>query len=1770
MEEGEENLSAYVGHTDDPAQLQQRHQQEPLLQQQESLLQQKEPLLQQQEPLLLQETASSTVSMMQGLAHEGHRKIVDVLYDTWSNDENRRKEAEKILSELEKEEDFILHLLEICCYRDVHYNVRKLAIIYSKNLVCRFWSCKDAFHLSNEVKGMVKKKILDMLNNLEYVGEYYKEFCILLRKVARYELVHNFPELLNFFLNNMNIHKNNLHILYMYMYLLYKVLREQYTKKLLKDKRETFDISEKFINYLYPFWKNNMNMCFKKENTEPCACSNESNCNKCYGEYSIVMEHEKQLTFFFNSSSTESNNLEEEKNNNNHQHNSNNSYQEFSSDMNSGKSEEAAYCSHFNSDSYKKIKILKFVDSIMLNLIIIRNDVQKAFVRARVGTRIGNAAHADGDAATSPCTSTPADVATSPYTSTPADVATSPYTSTPADVATSPYTSTPADVATSPYTSTHADAATSDKEGTEMGKRFEMKKKFFNCLTNKTIFYLKFVSNKSTQYYLKYLKFLLGIFLHIVEFQNSFHEYLKRDTIEKFICLFLKKHLNKNIYINSDHYENKFLEIINLCISILKSLFYHFCLSQYNLIKQKKIRENYLNVKNIMNNNQNVFFGNYNEKSSLESKIINNLVVNINNMECENKSGRFNKNYSFKDILTYIREEVKNALTNDNYILMHNQKALEIFDFLRVYCINMSAEQIIDIILNSKDKDAYQVEENIFYSTARECIIEISSEPFLFSIFSHFFEPLINAFHNYAHMIKALPNNLKDIQIPQFSEAIIHLDGYLNIYYILYPSIHRRIKIEHILCMIHFFMDFLEIQYTHPLISYRIALIIKVWIKNYKASFPFIDEIALLIFENIRLIDMHISQKYAQASPAQGNAHPEQYPPSMPSAEYAASVLSPKNHNKTISNSILPTDVHSSVPSSSPIHYASKSSNFLPLVFFKFVCLFRYMFKYEYVYENYDYFNEFLVVPLISLLTKITYPKSIQKILQILSHIVFMSNKEKDITIFKENYNFLLDLYMTSNISIKEYLLNIVVQILNKNYDEYTSGVSTHMNRNQSRSDSPGDVSTYVSHSSDHINWHSSDHSNWHSSDHSNWHSSGFYQGENGHLGAGWRGENRIGTGSKDKGRDDLILFYFSFDIIAYTILGKIKEENISQMYEGYKRNALFLNVGDPNNVNCNGRYMIDHGQLAREINLYIDQTISDNLYTLWLCNLKLTFKMCTPKNEEIVKKICSLYVRMTLFMNEHFKKKNSNEMEHEINNACFDVLMEYMCLFILHETHDFYLTYESIATNVLTNDILKMKFLTIIKNNFMLHDEGNIERCIYILHVCIGIYKNTIKSEMPILYSYMANFVIVYLIKLMLKYMDKYFSVQKGFEGTPNGECRRSDGNSYERGSNEKVSIGRDSNERVSIGRDSNERGIIEGIFEKGIEPMRKIGTAIGDEQLQGGERAPSNSKEEMNYKFTNYKEKQMKHIYDNIVTYEREENFHKGFEIFQNDMKQMLGVEYLKDYNIGEAFKIFNFFTINEDNYSYINKHSVFTLIAILSIYESNFLNYILISFLVYFKINVPTFASTIFYYAHYIHNKNSMMSIMLFIHVLTENYFFTDLIPSLVNSHFSTCSRGGSGGSGGSSSTSTHIKYILYDKNKSDNLFLCTKDDYTYLIIQLLKLINTILNTSTDIYIEKKNILHLNTVSSNFTATKMYHSANYNLVLKSVLKHEDLPHVCDKALENILTYLLDVKDHDEWQRTNIIVNYMRENIEGMNIALVDMYKKYMSYQEGKVLPP
>lgn len=89
-------------------------------------------------------------------------------------------------------------------------------------------------------------------------------------------MVHNYPELLDCLLYNINIHKTNINNIYIYIYLLYKILREQYSKKLFKDKKETFDISEKFIKSLEFFWNNSINLYFQNNATDIfCMCNDE-------------------------------------------------------------------------------------------------------------------------------------------------------------------------------------------------------------------------------------------------------------------------------------------------------------------------------------------------------------------------------------------------------------------------------------------------------------------------------------------------------------------------------------------------------------------------------------------------------------------------------------------------------------------------------------------------------------------------------------------------------------------------------------------------------------------------------------------------------------------------------------------------------------------------------------------------------------------------------------------------------------------------------------------------------------------------------------------------------------------------------------------------------------------------------------------------------------------------------------------------------------------------------------------------------------------------------------------------------------------------------------------------------------------------------------------------------------------------------------------------------------------------------------------------------
>ncbi|SBT72140.1 conserved Plasmodium protein, unknown function [Plasmodium malariae] len=1542
------------------------------------------------------------------------RKIIDALYDSWSNDEGRRKESEQILNEYEKEEFFIMCLLDICMYKSVHYNIRKLCIIYCKNLVVRYWHCRDELQYNNDVKKVVKGKIIEILNDVDNLINYYKEFCILLKKIARYELVHNFPELLECFLYNINIQKNNLNNLFIYLYLLHKILREQYNKKLLKDKKETFDISEKFIYTLGPFWNNSFNKYFQNNFEGPCICNNEEKCNKCYTIYNLIKECEKKLSFgeinqrvdthevdtilsattVIRSSSSSTSSVKARYDN---------------CDIGTDSSSQDHRCTdttvqdNHDPTSDKKIKILKFLDSIILNLIINRNDIMKGMSS---GTITGSTNR-------------------------------------------------------------------SEESGSINNMDSEWRKSFFNALINKTIYFLKFINKNSAVYYLKYLKFLLSSFLLMIEFHSCFHVYLKREITEKFICLFLKKNINIELNNYMNNYENKFVEIVNLCISILKSIFYHFCLNQYNLIKQKKVRENYLNVKNMICNSQDVHFDGYND-NTLEAKIMTNFVMNVKNVDCENnkKSSLFNKNLSFKDILTYIREEVKQALTNDDFILMHNQKALEIFDFLRLYCINISSEQIIDVTLNIKDD--YETEENVFYNNAKDCLVQLSSEPFLFSIFNHFFEPLINSFHNYAHYLNNLPTNLKSIQISDFSQAIINLDGYLNIYYILYPSFHKKIKIEHILCMIQFFIDYLSIEYTHPLISYRIALIIKIWLKNYKVSFPFIDDITLLIYENIRLLYIHLLHKSVK--------------------------------------SLIATRPVDSDNSNLQHHYALKSANFMPLLFFKFICLFKYIFKYEYVYSNYDYINEFLVGSLITILTKISFPKNIQKILEILSHIVFISNKEKDITIFKDNYNFLLDLYMNSNISIKEYLLNILVQILNKNF-ECGESLSEFMNKERiSSSHHSGNqtIDQHVSNTSNQRGNQTNDQRDNHTNDQ--------------------RANQSNSPSRKEKTCDDVILFYFSLDIIFYTL--KAREQSF--VYEENKGKGIAL-------MNCSsGKSSIypftwEYSSYVKEVNLDIDKTINDNFYSLWLCILKLLSKMISPKNEEIIKKMCSLYISTTKFLCAYFKKLEEGLVPFEISNSCFDVIMEYFCLFIIHERHNYYLTFESVSTKILTNDILKNNMLSIVYNSFVLNDEGKMEKCIYILHLCLSIYKNDIKKEMPSLFSYIANFIVIFLIKVLLKYFSKYFNFYKYIKNI------RRHGNQKNSNSSTNVCNSEEDN--------YDNTGISLFLSSENLTRDEK-NKMTGSIYYTSSSTNKYNKNEEINIKIGNYNKSHIKYIYDNIINYKHDENFVSDFFNFQNDIKRLLNITYLNNYDITVTFKNYNFYTVNEDNYTYVNKHSVYTLISIMSLYEANFLNFVLISFLSYFKISISLFIYSLFYQSQYIHNKNILISLLIFIYTLTQNYMFTDFASSIfVHTNFQNIA------------CSKSFENFIFDKNKTTHLFICDKDEHILLVIELLKLINNILNTNKDIYIEKKNILHLSTVTSSLSGHKIFHSYNYNLILSKILKYDEFSNICNKALENVLTHLLDVSDVEEKNRKKIVVNYLKENIDNMNIALIDMYKKYVS---------
>ncbi|SCL94360.1 conserved Plasmodium protein, unknown function [Plasmodium berghei] len=1531
---------------------------------------------------------------------EEHRKIIDALYDTWSNDEKRRKESEEFLKDLEKDENILIYLLDICTYNNVHINVRKLAIMYSKNLISLYWNCKNEFQIKSDIKKIVKDKIIVLLNDSNNINILYKEYCILLKKIARYELVHNFPELLECLLNNINIHRNNLNNLYIYLYLLYKILREQYSKKLFKDKKQTFDISQTVINILEPFWNNNINIYYKNSIENPCIYNDEYNCEKCYDIFCIMQQYEESLSFNY-----VENCIKKEDNNNN----SLLTYScieglEKNIFLNSkvcsiGSTLIKANTLKYDQNRNKKIEILKFLDSILINLIINRKDIIKSGIfptniNEKNGKNEQNEQKTNGDE----------------------------------------------------NKNNNSNICESGDRAIGFFEQF-----FFESLVNKIVYFLKYVNKNSQIYYMSYLKFLLKSFFLMVEFHSEFHMYLKKEIIEKFICLFLKKNINIKTYNNE--YDTKFIDIINLCITIIKSLFYHFCLNQYNLIKQKTVRENYVNVKNIMNNKNTVKLESYYE-NSLGNKIINNIMTNINKpVENNNISNIFcsNTDFTLKNILGYIRGEVKETLKNDDFILLNNEKAIEIFDFMRIYCINLSPEHIIDITLNVKDD--YEIEENIFYSNGKNCIIQLTHEPFFLVIFNHFFEPLINSFHNYAHFLRTAPQNLKNVQNPIYSEQVIQLDGYLNVYYILYPSFHKKIKNEHILCMIQFFIDFIKIQLTHPLISYRICLIIKVWIKNYKAAFPFVDDVIILIYENMRLLYSQLSQK----------------------------------HNSLLWFQEISQNEKNILPSN---HYGLKSSNFIPLLFFKFISLFKYIFKYEYVYKRYDQINEFLVEALVSILSKIMYPKNSQKILKIMSHIIFINNKQKDITIFKENYNFFLNLYINSNTLIREYILDILIKILNKNYDEKLEYMGSE-NKNENIG---GSINLYYQMSEQTKNIYN----------------------EN----------NKI---NKEVICDENILFYFSFDIIFYTISAKVGEYN--KRYE----NSENLNFGEDitykykesiNNIIYMKNEHINYNILnIIEINLNIDKNIGDHLYSLWLCILKLTSKYFNKKNENIIKTISSLYICITRYVEIYFENlKNANTLFlFDLNNTCFDIIIEYLCFFINNETYNYYLTYEAFSKNVITNELLKNSLLNILQNiltikSNQIYDEERIEKGIYILHICASLYRNYIKTEIPSIFINIVNFIVIYFLKIIIKYFNKLFNNDQF--GNKNKQLVTKNLIYYQ------------NQENVSN-------------FGNTSLYSNSFITIENHNEFFIRENKPHN--EQINEFLQNYKEKQRTNIHENIINYDRDEIFFSNFTIYQNNIKQILNVKYLNEYNITTTFQEYNFYTIKEDNYNYICNNSILPLVATMSIYEPNFLNYILISFISYFGINISIFLSAIYEHFKYIHNKNITMSSLIFIYMLNQNYIFRNFSAIFVFQNFSNIL------------SIDKFEQFVYGKNKSAHLFISEKNDSIVIIIELTKLINNILNTNKDIYIEKKHILHLTTATSNLIGNKIYNSYNYNTTMRAILKYDEFTDLCDKIMDAILLYILDSGDPEKKNRNQIILNYLKENIDGMNIALINMCKKY-----------
>ncbi|EKX74059.1 conserved hypothetical protein [Theileria equi strain WA] len=190
---------------------------------------------------------------------------IELLRGSISPIDNLRNSATKQILDLEKNESFLLTLLEITTSSDVE--LAKLAFVCLKNALSKICASskvlnpttgQSGIHSYNSILLIVKEGVVSILNS-KFENDLLvpKDFALLIRKICRSEYPLNWIELhetlqskLEFLITN----DENKYKLFNVIFVTYHIFKERTSMRLFKDRNITIKLSDHFYPYISKLW----------------------------------------------------------------------------------------------------------------------------------------------------------------------------------------------------------------------------------------------------------------------------------------------------------------------------------------------------------------------------------------------------------------------------------------------------------------------------------------------------------------------------------------------------------------------------------------------------------------------------------------------------------------------------------------------------------------------------------------------------------------------------------------------------------------------------------------------------------------------------------------------------------------------------------------------------------------------------------------------------------------------------------------------------------------------------------------------------------------------------------------------------------------------------------------------------------------------------------------------------------------------------------------------------------------------------------------------------------------------------------------------------------------------------------------------------------------------------------------------------------------------------------------------------------------------------